>query len=209
MVLSERAGRLSRQVHLSRVGSAPDVGGWRRGKRSPRRRPSISPQSVVLAVLVTGFAWALVFPLRLTRPPSMPLLAAYLAGLAAVAVALFVVLRSAVDPGRWPRATTVGPGLLVLACLGVWLPTYSWAEPGQQPWPWLAGFAIGANTLVDRRAGSVAALVVGAAAAAGAVAFGRSAVAGVPSGVALAPPARPRGHRHAPHREVDRSPRRR
>ncbi len=153
-----------------------------------RRRPSISPRSVVLGVLVVGFAWAFVFPLRLTRPPSAPLLSAYLVGLAAVAVALFVVLRSAVDPGRWPRATAVGPGLLGLACLGVWLPTYSWAEPGQQPWAWLAGFAIGASALADRRAGSVAALVLGTAAAAGAVAFGRSAVAGaaIALGCALA-----------------------
>ncbi len=144
-----------------------------------RRRPPISPQSVVLGVLVAGFAWAFVFPLRMARPPSTPLLGAYLAGLAAVGAALFVVLRSAVHPGRWPRSTTVGPGLLLLACLGVWLPTYSWAEPGQQPWAWLAGFAIGASALADRRAGSVAALVLGAAAAAGAVAFGRSVVAGV------------------------------
>jgi two-component system sensor histidine kinase DesK len=134
---------------------------------------------VVLGVLVAGFAWAFVFPLGMTRPPSTSLLGAYLAGLTAVGVALFVVLRSAVHPQWWPRSTTVGSGLLLLACLGVWLPTYSWAEPGQQPWAWLAGFAIGASALADRRAGSVAALVLGAAAAAGAAAFGRSAVAGV------------------------------
>jgi two-component system sensor histidine kinase DesK len=156
---------------------------------SPARdRPPISPQSVVLGVLVVGFAWAFVFPLRMTHPPSPPLLGAYLAGLVAVGAALLVVLHSAVHPGKWPRSTTVGPGLLVLACLGVWLPTYSWADPSQQPWAWLAGFAIGACALADRRAGSVAALVLGAAAAAGAAAFDRSAVVGaaIALGCALA-----------------------
>jgi two-component system sensor histidine kinase DesK len=143
-----------------------------------RHRPPISPQAVVLGVLVFGFAWAFVFPLRMTRPPSPPLLGAYLVGLAAVAAALLVVLHSAVHPGRWARSTTVGPGLLLLACVGVWLPTYSWAVPGQQPWAWLAGFAIGASALADRRAGAVAALVLGTAAAAGAAAFDRSAVVG-------------------------------
>jgi two-component system sensor histidine kinase DesK len=143
-----------------------------------RHRPPISPQSVVLGVLVVGFAWAFVFPLRMTHPPSPPLLGAYLAGLVAVGAALLVVLHSAVHPGKWPRSTTVGPGLLLLACLGVWLPTYSWADPGQQPWAWLAGFAIGASALADRRAGAVAALVLGAAAAAGAAVFDRSAVVG-------------------------------
>jgi two-component system sensor histidine kinase DesK len=144
-----------------------------------RRRPPISPQSVVLGVLVVGFAWAFVFPLRMTRPPSTPLLGAYLVGLAAVGAALVVVLGSAVHPGRWPRSPAVGTGLLLLACLGVWLPTYSWADPGQQPWAWLAGFAIAASALADRRAGAVAAVVLAIAAVAGAVAFDRSAVAGV------------------------------
>lgn len=144
---------------------------------SPARRP-VSPQSVVLGVLLVGFAWAFVFPLRMTRPPSVPLLAAYLVGLAAVAAALVVVLRAAVRPGSRPRWTTVGPGLLVLACLAVWLPTHAWADPGQHPWAWLAGFAVAASALADRRAGAVAAVVLGAGAAVGAAMTGRSAVVG-------------------------------
>lgn len=151
-------------------------------------RPRVSPQSVVLGVLLVGFAWAFVFPLRMTRPPSAPLLAAYLAGLAAVAAALVVVLRAAVHPGDRPRSTAVAPGLLVLACLAVWLPTHAWAEPRQLPWAWLAGFAVAASALADRRAGAVAAVVLGTAAAAGAAVSGRSAVvaAAVVLGCALA-----------------------
>src|SRR3712207_2793263 len=41
------------------------------------RRDAISPRSVVLGALLVSYAWALVLPLRLTRPPSALLTAAY------------------------------------------------------------------------------------------------------------------------------------
>lgn len=37
--------------------------------------------------------------------------------------------------------------LLIIVCAALWAPTYLWAEPGEQPWAWLAGFAIAASAL--------------------------------------------------------------
>jgi two-component system, NarL family, sensor histidine kinase DesK len=64
----------------------------------------------------------------------------------------------------------------VIVTLGLWPPAYSWAVPSQEPWAWVAGFAIGACTLAVPRAGVVAAVGLGAMAAAGAVVFDVSVV---------------------------------
>lgn len=60
----------------------------------PRRSP-INPRLVVLGVLLVSYAWALVFPLRLSRPPSTPLATAFVVGLALFGCALALVLRAA------------------------------------------------------------------------------------------------------------------
>ena len=143
------------------------------------RRAPVSPQLVVFAVLLAGFGWVFAFPLSLTRPPAGFPLAAYTVGLLVFGVALLLVVRSAVYPPRRPRTTLVRVGLLLLATLAVWAPTYAWAHPGHEPWAWVAGFAVGAATLADPRAGTAAALVLAGAAAGGAVVFGGSVLANV------------------------------
>ncbi|HEX2450715.1 MAG TPA: histidine kinase, partial [Gemmatimonadales bacterium] len=60
--------------------------------------------------------------------------------------------------------------------LGLWLPAYAWAVPGQEPWAWVAGFAIGACALAVPRAGAIVAVGLGAIAAVGAVVFDGSVV---------------------------------
>ena len=58
---------------------------------------------------------------------------------------------------------------LVAATLALWPVGYAWAEPGEEPWAWVAGFTIGVAPLVLRwpaalltGAGLAAAAVVGA-----------------------------------------------
>ena len=64
----------------------------------------------------------------------------------------------------------------MVVTLGLWLPAYAWAVPGQEPWAWVAGFTIGACALAVPRAGVVVAIGLGAMAAAGAVVFDGSVV---------------------------------
>ena len=140
------------------------------------RRLQISPRLVVLGALLVSYAWALVFPLRLSRPPSGLLGTTYVVGLALFGGALALVLRSAVSPEQSQRtriALVVG---LVIVTFGLWLPAYAWAVPGQEPWAWMAGFAIGACVLAVPWAGVIAAVGLGAMAAAGAVVFDGSVV---------------------------------
>jgi two-component system, NarL family, sensor histidine kinase DesK len=136
----------------------------------------ISPRLVVLGALLVSYGWALVFPLRLTRSPSGLLAAAYVVGLVLFGSALALVLRSAVSPEQSQRTRIGLVGVLVIVTLGLWLPAYAWAVPGQEPWAWVAGFAIGACALVVPRAGVVVAVGLGAMAAAGAVVFDGSVV---------------------------------
>ena len=135
------------------------------------RRPQISPRLVVLGALLVSYGWALVFPLRLSRPPSGLLATTYVVGLALFGGALALVLRSAVSPEQSQRTRIALVGVLVIVTLGLWLPAYAWAVPGQEPWAWVAGFAIGACVLADPRVGVMVAVGLGAMAAAGAVVF--------------------------------------
>lgn len=140
------------------------------------RRLQISPRLVVLGALLVSYGWALVFPLRLSRPPSGLLGTTYVVGLALFGGALALVLRSAVSPEQSQRtriALVVG---LVIVTFGLWVPAYAWAVPGQEPWAWMAGFAIGACVLAVPWAGVIAAVGLGAMAAAGAVVFDGSVV---------------------------------
>ncbi|WP_370619800.1 sensor histidine kinase [Mumia sp. Pv 4-285] len=140
------------------------------------RRLAISPRLVVLGVLVMAYAWALVFPLRLSDPPSTVLAVVYVIGLACYAVALAMVLRASVSPyqSRATRALLVGT--LAVVTLGLWPPGFAWAEPGQAAWVWIAGFAIGASVLADVRAGLTSGVALVAASAIGAGVFGGSVV---------------------------------
>jgi two-component system sensor histidine kinase DesK len=140
------------------------------------RRLQISPRLVVLGALLVSYGWALVFPLRLSRPPSGLLATAYVVGLALFGGALALVLRSAVSPEQSQRTRIAMVGVLVIVTLGLWLPAYAWAVPGQEPWAWVAGFAIGACTLAAPRAGVIVAVGLGAMAAAGAVVFDGSVI---------------------------------
>lgn len=138
---------------------------------------TVSPRLVVLGVLVVSYAWAIVLPLRLSRPPSTPLTIAYLIGLAFLGGALVLVLHAAVSPDRTPRSRAGLVGVLVVVTLGLWWPAFSWADLGEEPWAWLAGFAIGASALAELRAGAGAAAVLIGAAALGSQVFDGSLVA--------------------------------
>jgi two-component system, NarL family, sensor histidine kinase DesK len=109
------------------------------------RRLQISPRLVVLGALLVSYGWALVVPLRLSRPPLGLLATTYVVGLALFGGALALVLRSAVSPEQSQRTRIAQIGVLVIVTLGLWLPAYAWAVPGQEPWAWVAGFAIGAS----------------------------------------------------------------
>jgi two-component system, NarL family, sensor histidine kinase DesK len=143
--------------------------------RSTRRR--ISPRLVVLGALLVSYGWALVFPLRLSRPPSGLLGTTYVLGLAIFGGALALVLRSAVSPEQSQRTRIALVGVLVIVTLGLWLPAYAWAVPNQEPWAWMAGFTIGACALAVPWAGVTAAVVLSAMAAFGALVFDGSVVA--------------------------------
>jgi two-component system, NarL family, sensor histidine kinase DesK len=140
------------------------------------RRPQISPRLVVLGTLLVSYGWALVFPLQLTRPPSGLLATTYVVGLALFGGALALVLRSAVSPEQSQRTRIALVCVLVIVTLGLWLPAYAWAGPGQEPWAWVAGFAIGACALAVPRAGVMVAVGLGAMSVAGAVVFDSSIV---------------------------------
>jgi two-component system, NarL family, sensor histidine kinase DesK len=140
------------------------------------RRLQISPRLVVLGALLVSYGWALVFPLRLSQPPSGFLATTYVVGLALFGGVLALVLRSAVSPEQSQRTRIALVGVLVIVTLGMWAPAYAWAVPGQEPWAWVAGFVIGACALAVPWAGVVVAVGLGGMAAAGAVVFDGSVV---------------------------------
>ena len=135
---------------------------------------------------ITSYAWALVFPLRLSRPPSALLGAGYVVGLALFGIALSLVLRAAVSPEQSLRIRLGLIGLLLVVSLGLWPPAFAWAEPGQEPWAWMAGFVIGATALAVPWAGVGVAAGLGAMAVIGAVVFRGSVVANLATALGCA-----------------------
>lgn len=137
------------------------------------------PRLVVLGVLMACFAWAVIVPISLTAPPSTVLGAAFLVGMAGFGAALMLVLWTAVNPRPSPATTWGITALLLAVSLVLWAPAHLWAERGEQPWAWLAGFAIAACALVSWQSGVVMALVLAAAAWIGGIVFDGGIVAGV------------------------------
>lgn len=137
----------------------------------------LNPRMVVLGALLVSYAWALVFPLRLSRPPSSGPAVAYVIGLALFAGALALVLRASVSPEQPVRARLRLIALLVVLSLGLWAPAFAWAEPDSEPWAWLAGFVIGASALAVPWAGLLVAAGLSLMAALGATVFAGSAAA--------------------------------
>ncbi|ACQ78852.1 histidine kinase [Beutenbergia cavernae DSM 12333] len=121
-----------------------------------RRSPRISPRLVVLGALLAYTMWALVLPWVLARPPGAASATAYAVGLVAFGVALVLVLRSAVTPGQSARARTGYVAVLAAVSLALWPAAHAWAEPGSQPWAWLAGFVIGVAPLAIAWPGALA-----------------------------------------------------
>lgn len=124
-----------------------------------------------MSVFIASFAWAVIIPISLTAPPGALFTAAFLAGLSLFGGALMLVLWSAVSPKRdhvtaWRRA-----GLLLAITLTLWVPTHMWSERGEQPWAWLAGFAVSACALMSWRQGAAMAVVLGTVAAIGGIVF--------------------------------------
>lgn len=90
-------------------------------------------------------------------------------------------LRRRAGPGAplsgQPRAKRLALiGALAVVTLGLWLPTYAWAEQGHEPWAWVAGFTIGACALSVPRAGVIVAVGLAGMAGIGAVMFDGSVV---------------------------------
>src|SRR5918993_2774789 len=120
-----------------------------------RMRPTPPPRAqrarlVVLAVLLTNVGWVVALPVLLTRPPT-PAAAILFGVLLALLVAAYVLLlRAAVTP--WvPQRMRVGLLVALVAVTVALGPVCArWAEPGQEPWAWLVGFAAGMAPLVLR-----------------------------------------------------------
>lgn len=129
------------------------------------------PRLVVLGVLMACFAWAVIVPLSLTAPPTAFLGAAFLVGLAGFGAALMLVLGTVVNPRPSPTTAWRDAAVLLVVAMALWAPTHLWAEPGEHPWAWLAGFAIAACALMSWQTGAVMAVVLGAAAALGGSVF--------------------------------------
>lgn len=103
---------------------------------------------VVLALLLSNVAWAVALPLALTRPPpGLPFLLLW-ALVAAAAVGYVLVLWAAVTPGVEAVHRRRLMAALVAVTLALWPVAYAWAEPGEEPWAWLAAFTIGVAPLV-------------------------------------------------------------
>lgn len=134
-------------------------------------QPRRTPRWIVLGFLLASFAWAPIIAMSFTEPPTPLRTVAFVGALVLLGLALLLVLLDAVAPApdrtsrRWKVA-----GLIALT-LALWAPTFSWAEPGEEPWPWLAGFVVAASGLAGWRSGVVAAVVLGGAAAAGGALF--------------------------------------
>ncbi|WP_214106122.1 sensor histidine kinase [Acrocarpospora catenulata] len=125
----------------------------------------------VLGLLPASFAWAIVIMVSLTEAPSPLPAAVFVLGMLPLGGAFVLVSRVVVDPVPSQRAGSWSVALLVAVSLALWWPTYAWARSGEEPWAWLAGFAVAACTLVSWPAGVTAAVVLGGAAAVGGVVF--------------------------------------
>ncbi|MEV0430429.1 histidine kinase [Micromonospora sp. NPDC050495] len=137
----------------------------------PSRTTGTSPRWIVLGFLMASFAWAPIIAMSFTAPPTVSLTAVFVGGLAVFGFALLLVLVDAVDPGCVPAAGIRNTVLLIAVSLVLWAPSYSWAEPGEQPWAWLAGFAVAASALASWRGGVAATVVLVSAAGVGGAAF--------------------------------------
>jgi two-component system sensor histidine kinase DesK len=145
-----------------------------------RVRPTPPPRAqrarlVVLAVLLTNVGWVVALPVLLTRPPT-PAAAVLLGGLLALLVVAYVLLlRAAVTPWAAHRSRVGLLAALVAVTLALGPVCARWAEPGQEPWAWLVGFAAGVAPLVLRwRAAMLLGAGLTGAAALGAVLAGQS-----------------------------------
>lgn len=130
---------------------------------------------VVLAILTVNVGWAVLLPLALVDPPSRA--AWLLVGALAVVTGgtLVLLLRAAVTPWAGPRARRGLVAVLLASALTLWPVAGAWAQPGQEPWAWLAGTVVGVLPLVlaPRAVLALGGALV-AVAAAGAVVWGQS-----------------------------------
>lgn len=125
---------------------------------------------MVMGVLMASFGWSLIIPLSLSQPPSAIATATLILGLCIFGAATMLALHAAVSPSaNGSRHRVV---LLVAAALILWWPLYSWAQPTDRPWAWLAGFAAAASGLVRLRLGVAACIGLGSASVLGGVIFG-------------------------------------
>lgn len=139
----------------------------------------LSPRLIVLGVLMACFAWALIIPWSLTAPPTALFTVIYLAGLMGFGAAMLWVLWSSVTPQLSGTARWFRPALLVAVALVLWMPANLWAEPGERPWAWLAGFAIAACALLGWRVAAIAGGVLTVAAVVAGQVFHGSVIADV------------------------------
>lgn len=130
---------------------------------APWRRP----RWIVLGFLMACFGWAPIIAMSFTAPPTTLLAVAYIGGLVLYGVALLIVLLRAIEPATGFAAGIWKTLLLIAACAVLWTPSHLWAEPGEQHWAWLAGFAIAASALLTWQTGMIAAAALGSATAVG------------------------------------------
>lgn len=135
--------------------------------RAERRCASI----VVLGLLLASFMWVVIIPVSLTQPPSPVGSMVLTLGMVLLSAAMVLVLHAAVSQTVPVGGVLWRVALLVAIAVALWLPLHVWAEPGELPWAWLAGFVVAACGLVGIRLGVVAAVVLGSAAVYAGVAF--------------------------------------
>lgn len=103
---------------------------------------------VVLALLLTNVPWAVALPVALTRPPSgLPVVVLWLLVVGA-GIGYVLVLWAAVTPWIEAAHRRLMMAAVVGVTLALWPVAYAWAEPGEEPWAWLAAFTIGVAPLV-------------------------------------------------------------
>lgn len=130
------------------------------------------PRLIVLGFLMACFVWGIIVPISLTSPPTVLLTVVFLVGLAAYGAALMLVLWAVVDSSPSRSLTWWSSVGLLIVSLALWVPAHLWAHHDDQPWAWLAGFAIAACALISWQTGVLAATVLGTAAAIGGSTFG-------------------------------------
>ena len=117
------------------------------GQRTPRVERA---RQVVLAILLANVAWAVALPIALTRPPDGPAVLLLWVLVAASGATLVAVLWAAVTPWVEQRTRIRLMTGLVAVTLALGPVCYAWAQPGTQPWAWVAGFTAGVGPLVLR-----------------------------------------------------------